>query len=495
MKLRDYQEECLDSIREGLNHSTRLLVVAPCGFGKTIVFCHIAHKVSIVGMKTLIIVDNVSLALQTKKRLLNFTNEIGLCCGSLGLKETDKLITIGTIQTLEKMPLDVDYVIQDEAHESRKRYESFLEGFAGKVLGFTATPYSAKGRAIYGKDQFFEKVTYRCTPEELIERNYLVPMTYKAAKEKILGIQDLSVTSLGDYHQGELKKLVTEDINKINEQIKDMLSYIKDRKKVVIMTTGIEHANLIGGILTLMNLSNVVEHSKIESTKRREQLEHFEGSDCRFLVGLNAIYKGLDIKQIDCLVNMRPTKSLPFYVQFIGRGSRPFEGKKDCLFLDYGDVVIDLGFYETIKEHHKNKRGRVDVDLKTCPECDKIHHQLMAKCSCGFVFYTAESSIQKLRDTLEIDSPDYEASFISVTFNEEKNLVTASFGGNPKEIEGRVFFPMDHMFGRINYGKFSHFIFGKYYSPKTAFNGVFRKYLEKPIKTKRTKKGFYEFRL
>jgi hypothetical protein len=44
--------------------------------------------------------------------------------------------------------------------------------------------------------------------------------------------------------------------------------------------------------------------------------------------------EGFDEPSVDCIVLMRPTKSPTLYTQMIGRGTRLFPGKADCLVLD-----------------------------------------------------------------------------------------------------------------------------------------------------------------
>ena len=45
--------------------------------------------------------------------------------------------------------------------------------------------------------------------------------------------------------------------------------------------------------------------------------------------------EGWDDPGVDCVVNLRPTKSRSLYSQIIGRGTRPAPGKKNLLLLDF----------------------------------------------------------------------------------------------------------------------------------------------------------------
>src|SRR5262249_24406255 len=79
---------------------------------------------------------------------------------------------------------------------------------------------------------------------------------------------------------------------------------------------------------------------------------------------------------IDCIIISRPTKSRPLYIQMVGRGTRKFPGKDDCLILDLVGVTArhdlitvaelselgpqDLGD-ETVAEAVASKRRRAVV--------------------------------------------------------------------------------------------------------------------------------------
>ena len=44
--------------------------------------------------------------------------------------------------------------------------------------------------------------------------------------------------------------------------------------------------------------------------------------------------EGFDEPSVDCIIVARPTQSAPLYQQMLGRGTRTYPGKTDCLVLD-----------------------------------------------------------------------------------------------------------------------------------------------------------------
>lgn len=415
-KLRDHQTDCIASIKATLGSCSQVCVAAPCGFGKTIVFCEISKRVHDNGKKIIIVMDSIELVKQTKKKMLAFVNEskVGIVCGSLDKKEINKPIVIGTIQSFSSIEDlgKIDCIVLDECHAGISRFQVFVErmNYNGPILGFTATPYSAKGYSIYGKNKFFKSLAYRGDIDQLTKDGYLVPFVYRGTPEESkIDFSHLKLTSTGEYSKKDVIGIYAKNTVKIDMQIKDMLDHIEGRKKIVIMASGIDHAEEIYIKLTKYGFRSVSFHSQHSLDNREIYLNQFKDGDTRFLIGVSAIYKGLDIPKIDCLVLMRPIRSKSFYVQFIGRGSRTYEGKKDCLVLDYGQVIDNLGLYNKIKESDSKKevkKNEVEAkkDAKACPSCFHINKPSDKTCgNCGESFKD-EEAVEKQIEKLESKS-------------------------------------------------------------------------------------------
>ena len=189
MELRQYQQECLDAIHEST--ARRKAVVIPTGGGKTVIFASYALKYD---FKTLIVAHRTELIYQTKSAFetLDPACEVGIVMGKLN--ETDKQITIASIQTLARrerlrqLPTDYDLIIVDEAHHATAnsylrlfyRYgliDLYACGVAnGKgiqtywdpnrtLLGVTATPERTDKESL---DAVFDEVAYRISIADLI---------------------------------------------------------------------------------------------------------------------------------------------------------------------------------------------------------------------------------------------------------------------------------------------------------------------------------------
>ena len=389
MELRAYQQECIEAIKKSIASKVkRTLVKAPCSFGKTIVFCEIARLASLRGTKVLVVVDSIALVVQTFEKMKNFLDSsiIGIYCASLNSTDDTKLVTISTIQSIRStLRDDFRVVIFDETHDGLSRISDFAAKFPNVfAIGFTATPYSPKGAPIYGVGKFYESLCYEMPVQKMLAMGLITPMVYGAERDETkIDFSGVRIAG-GDYNQDDLQKVYDMNTQKIEEQIQDMIARTSDRKKVIIMCTGIKHADYVATTLG----SAITYHSEISLFDRKKLIKEFEEGSAKYLVGVMAIYKGLDIPVVDCLVNMRPTRSKSFFVQFAGRGVRKHEAKENCVFLDYGQTVENLGFYEDIKERVVNKGGGFIVETypKKCPKCLALVAPQMRTCACGYKF-------------------------------------------------------------------------------------------------------------
>jgi DNA repair protein RadD len=129
--------------------------------------------------------------------------------------------------------------------------------------------------------------------------------------------------------------------------------------------------------------------------------------NAKHLVFVTIVSEGFDYPPIDTVVFMRPTRSPVLYVQTVGRGLRPSEGKENCLVLDYAEVVKNCGTISNpiLTEKGSTKKNKELYDFKVCAKCFEIIQKYPCK-ACGFEPPKKESKIN-LKNI-----PDSESSII-----------------------------------------------------------------------------------
>jgi superfamily II DNA or RNA helicase len=111
--------------------------------------------------------------------------------------------------------------------------------------------------------------------------------------------------------------------------------------------------------------------------EREKILRDFHEGAVKIVCSVGTLTTGVD-RDVRCIIMARPTKSDILFVQMIGRGLRPAEGKTDLLILDHSSNHARLGFVTDI--HH----ATLDIDEprakqepsrplpSRCPKCRNV---------------------------------------------------------------------------------------------------------------------------
>jgi ATP-dependent helicase IRC3 len=68
--------------------------------------------------------------------------------------------------------------------------------------------------------------------------------------------------------------------------------------------------------------------------ERRARLRRLKSGETRVLANCGVLTEGFDEPSVDCIIIARPTKSATLFTQMVGRGTRIYPGKEDCLVID-----------------------------------------------------------------------------------------------------------------------------------------------------------------
>lgn len=172
-----------------------ILVVSPCGSGKTYMFTDISGGAIDKGRKVLVLVHREELLDQAVQSI----TRLGVACGIIKADRASNPrapIQVATVQTLhsqpQSLPSDIHIAHSDEAHhdEARTR-KALIQRFTGLelLMGWTATPSRSDGRPMGLKsgglyEDMVEATTVaelQKTPRDMSEPNgptILVPFDY-----------------------------------------------------------------------------------------------------------------------------------------------------------------------------------------------------------------------------------------------------------------------------------------------------------------------------
>lgn len=386
MQLRPYQEGALAAIRgwwDARRQHEPMLVCAPTGSGKTVIFAELCRRTlqDYPGVTILVLAHRKELIAQTVDKLKALWPEapVGIYAASMKQREVGQ-ITVASRDTVANK-LDeigqVTFLIIDEAHrvsvKDEGRYRKIIAALKEKyehlvVIGFTATPYRLGQGKIYGHGKLFTDMAYEIGMRTLIDAGHLVDYRFPFVHESAVINTDGIATIGGDFDEGELAERATAD-GMVKAAIDNWQEHGIDRKSSVFFCVSILHAEMVAEELLRRGVLCPVVTGMTPMSERADALARFASGEFPAIVNVGVLTEGWDCPRCDCVVLLRPTQSASLYVQMAGRGLRTFDGKDDCLIMDFGGNVQRLGKPEDATEPEptkKKKQAGAGFGLKRC---------------------------------------------------------------------------------------------------------------------------------
>jgi len=306
------------------------------GGGKTAIAAECIRK---IGLKTLFIIDNKDLLMQTKDE---YEKMLNLECGIVGMghRDWDKPVVLATIQTIEKHAKEFagqlskfPFVIYDETHivasKSFAKISKYLTNTKYR-FGFSATARRDDGddNLIYANTG---TVVYKLNAKDLIAKNVLVPPIATFYKYDCKPVVTDNWQS--EYEAGIVNNKVRNDII-----IKKALELEAQGKQLMIICTRVKHCEHF-----IENIPNSkLIYGKTKDTIRYDLLKDFKDGKFKILVGnLKIFNKGLNINCLDGVINAAGNAGDVLTVQTIGRPLRKAPGKVAAFYIDF----VDCGTY------------------------------------------------------------------------------------------------------------------------------------------------------
>ena len=341
------REDQLQAVNTFLENPQSLQCLAT-GFGKTIVTAALSYMVEQYG-RSIIIVPNKSLVVQTEADYINMGLDVGVFYGDR--KETGKTHTICTWQSLhslfkksknadddstdqfaiEEFMNDVVCIMIDEAHGIKgDALKSMLTGFMSDVpirWGMTGTIPKEKfeSTALYVS---IGHVVNTVAASTLQDQGVLAK-----CHVQVLQTQEVSVYKT---YQTEMQYLLN-DKNRL-DWMSDKIAKISETGNTLVLVdriaTGKELEKLIPGSVFISGVT--------KNSARKEQYDDVADADGKILIatfGIAAV--GINIPRIFNLILLEPGKSFVRVIQSIGRGIRKAEDKD---FVQIYDITSKCKF-------------------------------------------------------------------------------------------------------------------------------------------------------
>lgn len=407
MQLRPYQLQGIESLRAAFRGGAKSVVlVSPTGSGKTVVSSEVMRASSERNNEVLFLAHRIELIKQTCDKLATFGLEHKIYASDADTKmirvaQTKKYgkskinpfakIAVGTVQTvsrrLDKIA-EPSLIIIDETHLAiANTYQMIIERFPkARIVGLTATPCRLDGR---GLGEMYESLSVLADPQDIANMGFLVPMRIFSASTTV-NLSNVKI-KMGDFD----KKQLAEEMEK-PRLIGDAVEHYRKlahKRPAIAFCVSIKHAEMTAQAFRDAGYKATAVSGKSTSEEREKAIDGLATGEWDVVCNCGLYIEGLDQPCISCVILLAPTKSLSRYLQSVGRGSRPAEGKKDCIVLDHAGNVLQHGMpYEqrewsldgAKKRGKRDKSDEQDVNVTTCKECFAIFEKELSVCpNCG----------------------------------------------------------------------------------------------------------------
>lgn len=355
--LRPRQLEAVNKIDEFIINSKKNhgIFVYPTSFGKSLVISSLASKYP--DKYFINVTNSKELLKQNYEKYTSYGFEAQICSASLNSKEVGR-VTFATITTLSKFIdffKDKDVVIVDDEAQEGSATSSQLHNFVKnlknyKLVGVTATPFrlsqGMEGTSLkmMNRDRscIYKTIEDVVQISEVVEQNYWSKLIYDV---KDVDEENLKLNTSGtEFTDDSIQKFkeVNDINNRLVEEIKDLIS--KGRKSILVSVPFISDAQEISSKLDVCE----AVFSGMDTKDRDRIINDFKTLKLKVIVQCKILSVGFDHPQLDAIIMAKPTNSLTFYYQYLGRGVRIHPDKKDCIVVDLSGNYKRFGKIETI---------------------------------------------------------------------------------------------------------------------------------------------------
>lgn len=388
INLRPYQQSVFNDATEAFrNGSKGVCCVLPCRSGKSFIMARM-----IQGAK-----GNV-LVLAHRHTLINQHKDL---LSSLGVL-TDK-VRVESVFTeasrLGKYDKDsVSLIIIDEAHLSEAAsYKKVCKYYNCRRVLFTATPARLDGQPLTLADTLITGIT----ANELIKMGAISDYDYYAPD---LNIDTESVDMVaGEYNNGQLTDLMCQ-----SAIYGDVLKYyctLGDNRQAIAYCTSVKHSMQTADMFNKNGIPAISIDGSMSQKERNKKMDMFRNGKVQILCNCNLISEGVTLPNASVALLLRPTMSLPLFIQQACRVLTPVKGKK-AVIIDYVNncqkhgLPTDTHKWSLTQNVEKRKQFNEDgtLSIRQCENCFRCFKTAQKCPYCGYEYKVKGRELKAVKD-------------------------------------------------------------------------------------------------
>jgi len=344
------------------------IIVAPTAFGKSIVIAFIVKELN---EKILVLQPSKELLEQNYKKFTDLGGVASIYSASMGEKEIGDVTyaTIGSIIDIAYKFRELGFtkVIIDECDRYPRGPKGMLRRFIDAsyvkhVLGLTSTPL--KLQTNMGEDgpfsklvmitnnsakgTFFKHILYVAQIQEIVKLGYWSKLDYQSYDFDTGKLVYNSTKA--DYTNKSMEKAY--EHQNIEDKIVKKVRELTDRKSILIAVPSIAQATELAGKIP----NAAIVHGGTKKKERKRIIDEFKSQKLRVVVQVDVLTVGFDLPELDCVITGRPTSSISWWYQFVGRATRIHPNKENAIIVDFVGSVQKFGKVEDLYYAETNNK-------------------------------------------------------------------------------------------------------------------------------------------
>lgn len=249
------------------------------------------------------------------------------------------LAQVGMVQTFTRhidRLAEPTIIFIDEAHHAlAKSYQRIMNSFPKAIkLLFTATPWRMGGK---GFEDVADDLIVGKPIKWLIDHGNLAPVDYYAPKQ--IDTQLLKVKRNGEFNEASITEAMKPKIygNAVTQYMK-----LASGKQAIAYAYNVASAEKLADAFNQQDISAKAVSGKTKKQERNQIIRDYRNGKITILTNADLFTEGLDLPNVDCVIMLRPTKSLALYLQFSMRSMNPRNGKR-AIIIDHVANVERFG--------------------------------------------------------------------------------------------------------------------------------------------------------
>ena len=292
----------------------------------------------------------------------------------------------------------VSLIIIDEAHLSEATsYKKVCKYYSCRRVLFTATPARLDGKPLTLADTIITGIT----ANELIKLGAISDYDYYAP-DLNLSTENIGIVA-GEYNNSQLTDLMCQSA--IYGDVLKYYGLLGENRQAIAYCTSIKHSIKTANMFNENGISAVSIDGSMNIRERNEKMDMFRRGKVQILCNCNLISEGVTLPNASVALLLRPTMSLPLFIQQACRVLTPVEGKR-AVIIDYVNNVqrhglpTDAHNWSLTESVEKRKEFNSDgtLSIRQCENCFKCFKTAQKCPYCGYEYTVKGRELKAVKE-------------------------------------------------------------------------------------------------